>query len=133
MRYYAQEKFAVLPKAILFDLDNTLYSYQPAHNKASQSVEKKVTANYMISRDDFLKAYGEARQRIKTQLGHTASSHSRLLYYQRTLEILGLSTQLLRALDLEQTYWRSFLLEAKLFEDVLETFNEIRLHGIPLI
>ena len=133
MKYYTRAKFALRPKAILFDLDNTVYPYEPAHKKASQLVQDKVTSAYMISKDNFLEANREAKTQIKKQLGHTASSHSRLLYFQRTLELLGLSAQLLSALDLEQTYWRSFLLEAKLFDNVIETFNEIRLHGIPLV
>ena len=56
-----------------------------------------------------------------------------MLYFQRSLELLGLGAHVITALDLEQTYWRTFLHKAKLFEGVIETFNEIRLHGIPLI
>lgn len=132
MKYNDRSKFLTLPDAILFDIDDTLYAYQPAHLAAARVVSEKVSSMYMISETDFNKAYDEARMQIKAQLGRTASSHSRLLYYQRALELLGLSNQILTALDLEQSYWRSFLLKAKLFENVIETLNEIRLHGIPL-
>ena len=30
------------PKAVIFDTDNTLYPYDPAHKKATQAVEIKV-------------------------------------------------------------------------------------------
>ena len=40
---------------------------------------------------------------------------------QRMLEIMGLGSQVLLALDLEQTYWRTFLGNAVLFE-VLKNF-----------
>ena len=36
-----EEKFRKLPKAIIFDTDNTLYSYAPANDLALQSVFKK--------------------------------------------------------------------------------------------
>ena len=50
---------------------------------------------------------------------------------QRMLEIMGLGSQVLVALDLEQTYWRTFLNSAVLFDGVRELLDEIRLYGIP--
>jgi len=67
------------------------------------------------------------KQRLKTQ----ASSHSRLLYFQRLLEIIGLRSQVMLALDFEQTYWRTFLSNAKLFDGVIEVLEDLRLAGIP--
>ena len=58
------------------------------------------------------------KRQVKRQLGHTASSHSRLLYFQRGIEMLGRKTQLLITLDLEQTYWRTFLSHCELFPGV---------------
>jgi putative hydrolase of the HAD superfamily len=54
-------------------------------------------------------AFKDARNEIKKRLGTVASSHSRLLYMQRAIEKLGLGTRILLVLDLEQTYWRTFL------------------------
>lgn len=119
------------PNAILFDTDNTLYSYDPAHEFALSSIEKKVVDTYSITSSDFQKAFQEARSDIKKRLSGTASSHSRLLYMQRMLEIMGLGSQVLVALDLEQTYWRTFLSKAVLFEDVKNFLDDIRLYGIP--
>ena len=47
------------------------------------------------------------------------------------LEIMGLGSQVLLALDLEQTYWRTFLSNAILFEGVKELLDDLRLYGIP--
>src|SRR5262249_12863389 len=58
-----------------------------------------------------------------------ASSHSRLLYLQRTLELLGLRTQVLMSLDLEQTYWRTFLSHSVLFPEVKEFLFAIKSCG----
>ena len=123
--------FTRLPDAVLFDTDNTLYPYDPAHHAAQEAVKEKVINTFSISAKDFDGAFQEARQQIKARLGHTASSHSRLLYMQRMLEIMGLGSQVLLALDFEQTYWRTFLSNAVLFDDVKELLDDLRLLGIP--
>lgn len=123
--------FTRLPNAVLFDTDNTLYPYDPAHEAAQEAVKEKVMNTFAISSKDFDGAFQEARKQIKTRLGHTASSHSRLLYMQRMLEIMGLGSQVLLALDFEQTYWRTFLSNATLFDDVKELLDDLRLLGIP--
>jgi len=124
-------RFTRLPNAVLFDTDNTLYPYDPAHAAAQGAVKEKVMGTFSISAKDFDAAFNEARKQIKSRLGHTASSHSRLLYLQRMLEIMGLGSQVLLALDFEQTYWRTFLANANLFDDVKELLDDLRLLGIP--
>jgi HAD superfamily hydrolase (TIGR01549 family) len=124
------QRFEQLPSAILFDTDNTLYHYDPAHEAAMKAVRDKATNSFLISTTQFDDAFSKAREEIKLQLKHTASSHSRLLYMQRMMEILGLGSQVLRALDFEQTYWRTFLSHAVLFDNVKELLDDLRLLGI---
>jgi HAD superfamily hydrolase (TIGR01549 family) len=124
-------RFDRLPSAILFDTDNTLYPYDPAHHEAMKAVKDKVTRTFSIGGDAFDKAFSDARAQIKARLKHTASSHSRLLYFQRMLEIIGLGSQVMLALDFEQTYWRTFLSNAVLFDEVKELLDDLRLLGIP--
>ena len=131
IKIYSEERFNRLPDAILFDTDNTLYPYDPAHAEALRAVREKVVNTFSIKPEDFDKAFKEARQQVKTRLKHTAASHSRLLYMQRMLEIMGLGSQVLLALDFEQTYWRTFLSNAVLFDEVKELLDDLRLLGIP--
>jgi HAD superfamily hydrolase (TIGR01549 family) len=125
------QQFKRLPDAILFDTDNTLYHYDPAHKAAMKAVRDKVTRTLSISTEQFDSAFTQARDEVKGRLKHVASSHSRLLYLQRMLEIIGLGSQVLLALDFEQTYWRTFLGHAELFSDVKELLDDLRLLGIP--
>mgnify|MGYP000170977080 FL=1 len=118
------------PQAIIFDTDNTLYSYEPAHKAATKAVEVKACDLLGISLEKFNKAFITARLEVKVQLNKTASSHSRLLYYQRTIEILGLNTQILMTLDLEQTYWRTFLANCRLFPEVKEFILDLKNEGV---
>lgn len=131
MRIYHQEKFSRLPDAFLFDTDNTLYPYDPAHAAAQKAVRDKVVSTFSIPAEEFDTAFENARDQVKKRLLQTASSHSRLLYLQRMLEIMGLGSQVLLALDFEQTYWRTFLSHAVLFDGVKEVLDDIRLLGIP--
>lgn len=131
MKINNPDRFTRLPDAFLFDTDNTLYPYDPAHAAALQAVREKVAKTFSISHEDFDKTFKEARTQVKTRLKHTASSHSRLLYLQRMLEIMGLGSQVLLALDFEQTYWRTFLSNSVLFDDVKELLDDIRMLGIP--
>ncbi|MES2356521.1 MAG: HAD family hydrolase [Pseudomonadota bacterium] len=131
MKIYNQERLTRLPDAFLFDTDNTLYPYDPAHAAAQKAVRDKVVSTFSISPEDFDEAFKEARNQVKIRLKHTASSHNRLLYLQRMLEIMGLGSQVLLALDFEQTYWRTFLSNAVLFDGVKELLDDIRLLGIP--
>lgn len=131
MKIFSKDRFGRLPDAILFDTDNTLYPYAPAHTAAQAAVRAKVVSTFSIKPEGFDKAFNEARKQVKTRLKHTASSHSRLLYLQRMLEIMGLGSQVLWALDFEQTYWRTFLSNAILFDDVKELLDDVRRLGIP--
>ncbi len=122
----------IKPKAVLFDTDNTLYDYEPANKKATKAVGEKLNNLLGITEKEFLIKYLQSKNEIKAQLGKTASSHSRLLYFQRLLELLGLKAQLLIALDLEQTFWRTFLDNAPLFNGVRDIFFELKKRAIPI-
>lgn len=131
IKIYDESRFASRPDAILFDTDNTLYPYDPAHTAAYEAVRNKVVSTFSIKPDEFDVAFKDARAEVKERLGYTAASHNRLLYLQRMLEIMGLGSQVLLALDFEQTYWRTFLSNAVLFDDVKELLDDLRLLEIP--
>jgi HAD superfamily hydrolase (TIGR01549 family) len=125
------DAFRQKPDAVLFDTDNTLYPYRPAHHAAMEAVRSKSERLFGIEPRKLDEAFDAARKAIKERLGETASSHSRLLYFQRMLEIMGLGSQVLLALDLEQTYWRTFLSSARLFDGLKEFLDDLRIAGIP--
>lgn len=131
MKIHKQERFIRLPDAFLFDTDNTLYLYDAAHTAAQNAVRDKVVRTFSITPKEFDTAFQYARQQVKMRLKHTAASHSRLIYLQNMLETLGLGSQVLLALDFEQTYWRTFLSNAVLFDGVKELLDDIRILGIP--
>ena len=114
------------PRAIIFDTDNTLYAYDGPHAMATAATEAKAVRLLGADPDSVREAFARARAEVKRQLGATASSHSRLLYFQRGIEMLGRKTQLLLTLDLEQTYWRTFLSHCELFPGVRDLLLNLR-------
>lgn len=120
------------PGAVIFDLDNTLYDYDHPHGKALAEVRAKLGRSAGIAPARFDALYDEARKSVKADLKDNASAHSRLLYFQRMIELTGLRSDVVMALDCEQTYWRTFLSAATLFPDVEETMRLIRSLGIQM-
>ena len=132
MKIYNKSFLSHLPDAVFFDADNTLYAYDPAHRSALCAVRDKACSMFHISSSTFDDAFGKAKCEIKATLGNVASSHSRLLYFQKLLEGIGLGSQLMLALEFEQTYWRTFLVNATLFAGLKDLLDDFRLLGIPM-
>ena len=120
------------PDIVLFDLDNTLYEYNSSHNEALNSVKLKVKNLLNIEENEFNLLYDEAKKIIKKQIPETASSHNRLLYFQKLIELKGLGQQVLISLDLNQTYWNKFLISSTLHDGVIEVLEELRINGVKL-
>ena len=94
---------------ILWDLDDTLYAYEPAHLLAFQTSAESASERYGISKSDFEQHWKQARKTVHINLHGQAASHSRLLYFQKMHEqIFGL-TNAQFALEMEAIYWISFM------------------------
>ncbi|MFZ6765408.1 MULTISPECIES: HAD family hydrolase [Acetobacterales] len=132
MKILNAEALREKPRAILFDLDDTLYEYGRPHERAMEAVRNKVGKALKVQPAQFDDAFRRARHETKRMLGATASSHNRLLYFQRMIELLGLNSQPAIALDLEQTYWRTLMTSARLFHGAEDLLIELRAAGLPL-
>jgi len=56
MKIFNKSLFDRKPDAILFDTDNTLYPYAPAHRAAHSAVRAKVVSVLSITEDEFEEA-----------------------------------------------------------------------------
>jgi HAD superfamily hydrolase (TIGR01549 family) len=74
-------------------------------------------------------AYIKARHQINSELSETASSHNRLLYIQRMLEILNINSMNL-ALKIYDAYWDTFLNEIKPYDGVIDFLESCV--GVPI-
>ncbi len=119
-------------KGILLDIDNTVYNYNDAHTKALQQLLIKTQHETKISQIVIENAYLNARKHIHTELAETASSHNRLLYIQRMLELLDINSMTL-SLKLYNSYWDTYLETMKLYEGVIEFLNHYQEKPICLV
>lgn len=120
------------PSMMVFDLDDTLYAYEPAHRAGLEAMFTFGVAETRVTRDAFVAAWDSARERVKARLGATGGSHSRLLYAQDALELLGFRFQGPLVLALEQEYWRAYIVSMTLRPGTEEFFALLRYHSVPI-
>ena len=119
-------------KAVLLDLDNTLYEYELCHQYALKSCWQYFQKNNQISFSKFKKDYESARQEVKKYTNGQAASHSRFLYFQRFLEKNIGKTNINSTIKLEKLYWNVFLSKMKLFGGVLDFLRKCRNNNIKI-
>lgn len=111
-------------KAVIFDLDDTLYDYKALERAAFECVGELVRERLGVSEEQCEEAFMRARQVTKAKLGETATSHSRMLYFQKTLEYLDIRPLYL-ALEMYETYWGFFLDNMILYPGVRELLEAL--------
>jgi len=112
-------------KGILLDIDNTLYDYNSTHSFAKEKVLEFCIQEFNLEENKILKAYDKARKVVHIELSQTASSHNRLLYFQKMLEILKLNP-LKYAFDVYNIYWDSFLDFMTPFDGIYELLEKYK-------
>ncbi len=122
-------------RGVLFDLDNTLYSYrEPSEAGISGAYRKFIDLKGAgrASRKVFEDAYLASRAEIHKELSGTASSHNRILYFQRLLEKLGSRASPREILALNSEYWRAFLSKMRLVGGARELLSKLRTKGLKI-
>ena len=110
-----------MKKIIIFDLDNTFYSYQESHNLALNSVFDNQTlfTDYEL----FVNEYLEARKKVKTILKNSTSKNNRSIYFKFMLENINFS-DLSYAVELEKLYWSHFINKTSIDNRVIKTLKK---------
>ncbi len=119
-------------KAVIFDLDGTLYDYAKLDKEAGRNVEVFTCKALGISLDKFREAYRFGREETKKRLDDFGAGHNRLLYFQKTLEYLGIPPMPL-SLQMYEQYWGTFLQNMTLFPGVKEVFQYLQKKQIPIM
>ena len=79
-------------KAVLFDLDDTLYtSWDECDNAGSQAVGAYAARELHLDSAEFVTLFMRSRAALMRALPNVADCHDRLLAAQRALETLGLN------------------------------------------
>jgi HAD superfamily hydrolase (TIGR01549 family) len=105
-----------LPKAIFFDLDDTLYASGPIYElglrRAWETWQSwcadKANGQGRCGFEVFEGAYGVARDSVKARVANTTTVHSRLLYFKQLVETLTSRCQPEFVLRLDDAYSSAF-------------------------
>ena len=118
-------------KAIIFDIDNTLYDYDKAQKAAMNALATFTCENLEISMDEFRNAFNLARNETKKLARNLGSSHSRMVYCQKTLEYLGYRP-ITFALDMYDIFWNTFLEHMECDDDLQRVMEYFKCREIKI-
>jgi putative hydrolase of the HAD superfamily len=119
-------------KVVFFDLDNTIYAYEPTHQAALKKALQQFEKDFDVSEESALEYYRKARKTINERLLGQAASHSRLLYFKEMIGSLQITNQYSDALKFEKIYWQHFLSVMTIDQQALKLIKQLYHHKIPL-
>ena len=112
-------------KGLLLDIDNTLYEYNSTHKYAFSKVIEYCMNTFTLTESEIIHSYGVARKKVHIELSETASSHNRLLYFQKMCEILNINP-LEYSFIIYNIYWDNFLRIMTPFEGIYELLEKYK-------
>ena len=112
-------------KAVIFDIDNTLYSYDDAHAVAWEALCAYAKEQLFMDAEEFLHRHNAAQTIVKQRLGTPcAALHNRQLRYQVLLEEAG--KPLRHAMAMNALYWRTLIAAARPTPGILECLRDLK-------
>lgn len=96
-------------RAILFDLDDTLYRFAPCHAAALDAAYRVLGGPLDLTRAAFEARYDAVRDAWVARLGEVAAAHSREIFFKTLVEEARGRTTPTLSLDANSAYWDGFL------------------------
>lgn len=120
-----------MPRAVIFDIDNTLYSYDAAHGAAWRAVTDYAVRAFSIAPDVF-EDWHRAGSRLLEEHsgGRCAAIHNRLIRYQLMLEAVG--QPIAHAPAMAKLYWNTLLDAMTPFPGVHQAFERLLSMGLTV-
>ena len=116
--------------AVIFDLDNTLYSYDRAHAAAFAALKTYAFSALGLSEERFEALHEQASREIRERSGGGPVIHNRLIRFQQMLEQAGLPIRCAPAMA--ELYWTALLGAMEPESGVLDCFAALRRMGLRL-
>ena len=120
-------------KAVIFDLDDTLYGdFKTCNRLGLEACAAYAEAHCGVSSDVFLNAVLESKKALQERLFEEPEMHDRVLYMQGALEKLGIPA-IRHSEILHDIYWNALYENMYLREGVHELLDELHVRGIKVI
>jgi len=118
-------------KAVLIDLDNTLYLYEPCHQHALKACFEKYAVKN-ISFENFAEIYRSCRDEVVKNLKPQGACRSRLFAFLHMLENIGHPQAYIEAFKLDKIYWESFISRMILEKDARKFLQKCKKNNLPI-
>lgn len=117
-------------KSVIFDLDNTLYSYDKAHAAAWAALCRHAEQRLALPEERFLSLHSEASRVLTRRCGGGPAIHNRLIRFQILLELAGLPFG--EAPAMAECYWQTLLAHMEAEPGAAETLSALKSMGLRL-
>ena len=118
-------------KAIIFDLDNTLYNFDAANEFGIRALAAYTEPVFGWDYPRMKDLYEESREKLTERMGDVGSAHNRLLRFQNLLEEKKLPLHP-HALEMAKAYWRGVLDNMAPSPGAREIMEELRRMGVRI-
>ena len=113
-------------EAVLFDLDDTLYPYEPAATAAREAAFRRAgELGYEFDRATFETVYETGRRAVKRELAGVAAIHDRFAYFERGLARHTGTARPADAYALGTAYWDGFCEAIEPFAELQPTLDRL--------
>lgn len=118
-------------RAVVFDIDNTLYDYDAAHAPAFEALTAFACREFALTPEAFADLHRRAEREMAARCGgNCAALHNRLLRYQVMLEWLGRSVA--SAPEMSKLYWSTYLDAMRPDPGAVQTLARLRDTGLTV-
>lgn len=128
---FAERWVIYMIKTIIFDVDNTLYSFDQAHMEATRRLKIYAEKELGIEGEFFTQIYYETMYETIERMGEVAATHNRGIRIQNVLEKLG-KPLFPHVLEMESLYWNTLFQEMVVFDGVIETLRILKERNIRI-
>jgi putative hydrolase of the HAD superfamily len=113
-------------KAVLFDLDNTLYHWDPCDLRGREAAYAVLRQEADLSFERFMVLHDEARDHLKKHLHGQSSNHNRVLFFKYMTDKLASQPRPGLVLAMHQQYWDAFFSVMQPHPDALPVLEQLR-------
>ena len=118
-------------KAVILDIDNTLYDYDAAHAAAFRSLTEYAAACFGTAPEAFEALHREAMRVQRERCGTVcAAVHNRMIRCQIILEMLG--RPFLPAREMDALYWETLMDRMRPYPGTLEGLERLKALGLTV-
>lgn len=118
-------------KTVIFDVDNTLYNYDSAHEKAITSLSAYAEKELKLPRTTLEDLIKKAFEEQKKYMGNIAAIHNRTIRFQYMLENRGLPLHP-HVLKMDEIYWETLLEAAVPSDGAASMMEALKAKGIRI-